>query len=72
MEELNTPTSEIPPFSEMVEKFQKITDTPIDVIIDIPHYETTKEFNRQPPIPELNLIIDNATLEVIEDCTGQP
>lgn len=33
------------------------------------HYE---DFSINPPIPVFNYIIDNKTLEIIEDKTGQP
>ena len=35
-------------------------------------YEEYEDFNRNPPIPVYNFIIDNVTLEIIEDQTGKP
>lgn len=35
-------------------------------------YEEYEDFCENPPIPEFNYIIDNKTLKIIEDKTGQP
>ena len=39
--------------------------------VDHPHSEYSK-FKKNPPIPILNIVIDNKTLEILEDNTGQP
>jgi len=36
-----------------------------------PHAEYS-DFKKNPPIPILNIVIDNRTLEIVEDRAGQP
>jgi len=63
-----------PQKSEHSQKTQHTTPPVFDALSSKPvhpheHYE---DFCVNPPIPVFNYIIDNKTLEIIEDRTGQP
>ena len=48
-------------------KIERTTTTP-----SVHPHEHYEDFSINPPIPVFNYIIDNKTLEIIEDKTGQP